>query len=256
VRGEPVFTGVGVALVTLFDDHGEVDAPATAHLAARLADRGVRAVVPAGSTGEAAALSGDERTALVREIRARIPDEVPVIAGTGAASAAQAATLTRAAIDAGADAVLVLSPPRSADPGPYYEAVREAAGDTPVLAYHFPGVSPPGIPVSHLPKLPVDGIKDSSGDADRLLELAVGYERPVYVGSSALLVQAGAIGCAGAILAAANVEPETAAAAFGGDGHAQRHLFEAHRAVSDRFPKGLKEALAERFGVSARSRMG
>ncbi|MGH9136635.1 MAG: dihydrodipicolinate synthase family protein, partial [Acidimicrobiales bacterium] len=53
----PPFTGVGVALVTLFDDDGHVDAPATADLAARIVDTGVSAVVVAGTTGEAAALT-------------------------------------------------------------------------------------------------------------------------------------------------------------------------------------------------------
>ena len=47
---EPLFTGVGVALATLFDDHGEVDAKATADFAATLVDLGIRAVVVAGST--------------------------------------------------------------------------------------------------------------------------------------------------------------------------------------------------------------
>jgi 4-hydroxy-tetrahydrodipicolinate synthase len=80
------FEGVGVALVTLFDDRGELDAPASADLAVRLVEAGVRAVVVAGSTGEAAALSADERSALLDAVRAAVPPSsgVPVIAGTGA----------------------------------------------------------------------------------------------------------------------------------------------------------------------------
>ena len=57
----PVFTGVGVALVTLFRDDGEVDAAATAEHAAQLVDLGIKAVVVAGSTGEAASLSLEDR---------------------------------------------------------------------------------------------------------------------------------------------------------------------------------------------------
>ncbi|HEU0172486.1 MAG TPA: dihydrodipicolinate synthase family protein, partial [Acidimicrobiales bacterium] len=57
---DPPFTGVGVALVTLFDPTGELDAEATARHAGHLVDRGVRAVLVAGSTGEAAALDPDE----------------------------------------------------------------------------------------------------------------------------------------------------------------------------------------------------
>ena len=74
-----------------------------------------------------------------------------MVAGTGAPSARQASVLTRDARDAGADAVLALCPPRNNDPRPYYDAVAEAAGDLPSLAYHFPQTSPPGIPVDALP---------------------------------------------------------------------------------------------------------
>ncbi|MDQ3979569.1 MAG: dihydrodipicolinate synthase family protein, partial [Actinomycetota bacterium] len=140
------FTGVGVALVTLFDDDGDLDAAATAEHAARLVELGVRAVVVAGSTGEAASLSPEERVELLAAVRAALHPSagVPVIAGTGAPSARQAVALTAAACEHGADAVLALSPPGAADPGPYYDAVAKAAGATPVLAYHWPALSPPG----------------------------------------------------------------------------------------------------------------
>src|SRR2546421_10267011 len=91
----PVFAGVGVALVTLFDDQGELDAPACAALAAQLVDLGVRAVVVAGTTGEAAALQPAERIALLDAMRPDVPPSVPAIPGTGAPSARQAAALPR-----------------------------------------------------------------------------------------------------------------------------------------------------------------
>jgi dihydrodipicolinate synthase/N-acetylneuraminate lyase len=249
------FTGVGVALVTLFDDDGGLDAKATAAHAARLVDMGVRAVVVAGTTGEAAALSVRERDALLAEVRAAVT-AVPVVAGTGAAWGRDAAELTVRARDGGADAVLVLSPPRTPDPRPYYETVAAAAGDLPVLAYHFPAVSPPGIAVEHLAGLPVAGAKDSSGDPDRLLAELEGYDGALYVGSSAVLSLAGPLGCAGAILGLANVEPEGCAAAFAGDAAAQRGLAAAHLAAGRDFPRGLKERVAERFGTSRVARLG
>src|SRR5947207_12111912 len=106
-----VFTGVGVALVTLFTDRGDLDAGATAALAAQLVDLGVQAVVVAGSTGEAASLDAGERAVLLAVVRSEIGGRVPLIAGTGAPSARQAAAFTAQAAGAGADAVLVLSPP-------------------------------------------------------------------------------------------------------------------------------------------------
>jgi 4-hydroxy-tetrahydrodipicolinate synthase len=253
---EPLFTGVGVALATLFDDDGEVDAKATAGLAATLVDLGVRGVVVAGSTGEAAALTAGERVALLTETRRAVPAGVPVIAGTGGASARQAAALTRDAREAGADAVLALCPPRNNDPRPYYDAVAEAAGGLPALAYHFPQTAPPGIPVEALPDLPVQGMKDSSGDPERLLSELEVFDRPLYVGAAMLVLLAGSLGIAGAILAVANADPEHAIAAFAGDPAAQRALLGAHRRVKARFPFGLKDAIADRFATSRATRLG
>ncbi len=251
----PPFTGVGVALVTFFDDNGEVDVAATAAHAGHLVDRGVAAVIVAGSTGEAATLSPDERVALLTAIREVTADRASLVAGTGAPSARQAVALTRDAVDAGADAVLTLSPPGNPDPAVYYEEVADAARSTPVLGYHFPAVSAPGLEVDELADLPIAGVKDSSGDADRLLATLETFDRPVYTGSSALLALAGPVGCAGAILALANLEPERCAAAFAGDGDAQRALAPVHAAASADFPRGLKALLADRWGTSPVSRL-
>jgi 4-hydroxy-tetrahydrodipicolinate synthase len=251
----PVFSGVGVALATLFDEDGEIDVPATAAHAGHLVDRGIQGVLVSGSTGEAAALTAEERVLLLEGVRDALPDHIPVLAGTGAPSARQAAALTLSASEHGADAVLVLSPPRVADPSAYYDIVVRSAGDLPVLAYHFPRASEPGISLEVLPKLPVAGIKDSSGDPDRLL-VELDWGRPVYTGSSAILSFAGPLGCAGAILSLANVEPEGCIAAFTGDAAAQRRLTAAHQASRVDFPRGLKEMMAARFGTSPVCRMG
>jgi 4-hydroxy-tetrahydrodipicolinate synthase len=252
----PLFAGVGVALVTLFDDEGEVDAKATAEHAATLVELGIRAVVVAGSTGEAATLTDAERVALLAEVRRAVPAGTAVLAGTGAPSRRQAVALTRAAVDHGADGLLVLSPPGSVDLRGYYQAVAAAAGGLPVLAYHYPKSSQPGIPVEALPELPVQGMKDSSGDPERLLaELAV-FRGWLYIGSAPLVLQAGALGCVGVILALANVEAERCVAAFAGDADAQLALTKAHRAAGRDFPHGLKALIAERFGTSRTARLG
>jgi 4-hydroxy-tetrahydrodipicolinate synthase len=290
---EPLFTGVGVALATQFDEAGEVDAKATAAHAAALVDLGIRSVVVAGSTGEAAALTAAERVALLTEVRRAVPAAVPVIAGTGGPSARQAAALTRDARDAEADAVLALCPPRTNDPRRYYEAVAEAAGDLPALAYHFPQTAPPGIPLDALADLPVQGLKDSSADPERLLAELEVFPHPLWVGAATLLLMAGSLATAGsrgaagsegapapagaarsagaagsagvsagsgavagAILAVANVDPEHAIAAFAGDPDAQRALFAAHKRVRTAFPHGLKDAIADRFGTSRVTRLG
>jgi 4-hydroxy-tetrahydrodipicolinate synthase len=254
-RPTSIFSGVGVALVTLFDDEGEIDAPATADHAARLVDAGVAAILVAGTTGEASALDADERSDLLIAVASAVDGRVPVLAGTGAPSARQAMLLSKRAEADGADALLVLSPPNTTDPRPYYERVATAV-DIPVLAYHYPRASAPGVPVDILRQLPVAGIKDSSGDAERLIleaeEIAVG----LYTGHPALVHLAGAIGCAGAILALANVDPEGCIRAWNGDGDCQRELINGHRAQALAGIAGLKRTLCALHGTSPVTRMG
>ncbi len=247
-----LFTGVGVALLTLLAADGGVDAAATASLAADLERRGMQAILACGTTGEPATLSDAERASVIAAVRAAVT--APVVAGTGAATPEAAAALTEAAIAAGADAILAWPPPGSADLDGYYAAVAAAASGRPVLAYHFPKVSAPGVPVEALSRLPVIGQKDSSGDPNRMLEELTRYAGATYTGSSALLTLAGLSGAAGAILAAANVEPELCVEAFAGDGKAQRELADVHLAGRAGGPPALKAILAQRHGLSAVSR--
>ncbi len=247
------FTGIGVALVTLFDDTRAVDEQGTADLAARLVDDGVRAVLVAGSTGEAHTLEDDERRRLLDAVRARL-DGVPLLAGTGGSWAGQAVRRTIAARDGGADAALVLSPARVADPRAYFGEVAAAAGDLPLLAYHYPGVSAPGIPVELLPELPVVGAKDSSGDPERLLAELSTWDGHLYPGAATLLSFAGPLGCPGAILALANAAPKECAAAFSGDAEAQLALTADHLTSVRAFPAGIKGLVAARYGTSAVAR--
>lgn len=250
-----LFNGVGVALVTIFADDRSVDLAATAALAADLTGRGIRGVLACGTTGEAATLTDAERTSVIAAVRAAAPADVPVLAGTGAAAAQRAAELTAAACAAGADAILAWPPPGSADLPGYYAAIRAAAGDHPVLAYHIPWISAPGVPVDALASLPIEGVKDSSGSADRLLDEISRYRGATYVGSSALLALAGPMGSAGAILALANVEPERCRRAFAGDAAAQLALAGLHLAVRAGGPAALKQILAADRGTSAAVRV-
>jgi 4-hydroxy-tetrahydrodipicolinate synthase len=251
----PPFTGVGVALVTLFDRDGALDAAATARHARNLMERGVRGVVVAGSTGEASALDTDERSRLLTAVRDAVGPDVPVIAGTGAPSARQAVELSRRAAGDGADALLVLSPPGADDPRPYYDAVSRAV-DVPVLGYHYPTISAPGIAVDLLCELPVAGLKDSTGDPARLAVELDQMGDGVYTGSAAILLQARAMGCSGAILALANVDPDGCIRAWDGDGACQRELVNGHRPGALAGIAGLKRALSGLYGTSIVMRLG
>jgi len=253
---DPLWTGVAVALVTLFDDDGAVDERATAEHAARLAGEGVRAVLVGGSTGEADTLTDAELAGLTAAVRTALPASVPVVTGASGAWRGSAAARIEAAAGAGADAVLVAPPRRPGDLHAYYEAAARAAGSAPVLAYHFPGTAGGEVPVPALPDLPIAGLKDSTGSAERLLQELAVWDRAVYVGSSALVLMAGAVGAAGAILAVANSHPAESVAAFAGDPAAQRALLAPHLRSKERFPAGLKSLIAERYGTSTAARLG
>ena len=237
---EPVFEGVGVALVSLFDGDDRLLVSETVEHAASLVERGVAAVAVAGTTGEPWRLEDEDRVALVEACRASLSEDVAVIAGTGHSDPAQARDLTERCSAAGADAVLVLSPADAQTTPTFYEQIAQAAAGISVLAYHFPAFAPPGIGMDELNNLPVAGIKDSSADADRLVIEVDACDYAVYTGSANLLSLAGGVGAAGAIVAMANAEPEKCVKAFGGDLTVQAELASLHLASINGFPQGLK----------------
>ena len=251
---KPVFTGVAVALVTFFDEHGHVDNAASAKHAAHLASRGVPAVVVAGTTGEASHLSMKERLQLFDAVRAAVPADVPVILGTGCLSpGVSVPKLTGMAAAHNASAALVLSPTRG-DVREFYGEVVQAAGPMPVLAYHNPGVAEPGVTMDELRALKVAGIKDSTGDAERMLDMVSWYKGWIYTGVATTAYFSGQIGCTGAILAAANLEPELCAEAWSGNVRAQKDLIHAHKIVAHEGVKGIKQELARKFHTSTACR--
>lgn len=249
----PVFTGVGVALVTFFDDHGHVDTRATASHAVHVVAKGVRAVVVAGTTGEASHLSMKERLTLFDAVREAVPSTTPVILGTGdLPSGVSVPDLTKRASEHGASAALVLSPQRG-DVREFYGEVVAAAGDMPVFAYHWPKQSPPGITMDELKALKVAGLKDSTGDPARLIETLAVFHRPIYTGNAMITAYAGQLGCTGAILAAANLEPARCIDAFAGDVAAQKALLGTHQILAGGIG-AHKQELARRHGTSTTCR--
>jgi 4-hydroxy-tetrahydrodipicolinate synthase len=108
---------------------------------------------------------------------------------------------------------LRFSPPGSEGLVYYYRAVGAAAGECPVLAYHFPTMSAPGTPIEVLSELPVAGLKHSSADPHRLITEVSGWDGRVFVGSTRTLELARSLGATGAILGIANGEPDLCVAA-------------------------------------------
>ena len=130
------------ATVTPFNADGSVNLDGYQELCAFLVDNGSDGVVVNGTTGEASTLSEDERVALIRAALEAIGDRATVVAGTGTNSTAHSIELTEQAQEAGAHAVLVVTPYYNKPPqrgiAAHFQAVA-AATDLPVIAYNIPG---------------------------------------------------------------------------------------------------------------------
>jgi 4-hydroxy-tetrahydrodipicolinate synthase len=162
------------ATVTPFDADGNVDYDRYRELCAFLVDNGSDGVVVNGTTGEAATLSEEERVGLIQAALEGIGDRATVVAGTGTNSTAQSIVLTEQAHEAGAHAVLVVTPYYNKPPQrgivEHFKAVA-AATDRPVMAYNIPGrvvVNVEPATMTELAKISnVKAVKQSNADLEQ-----------------------------------------------------------------------------------------
>jgi len=141
------FSGVFPAMVTPFTDDNRIDTESLREDAQRLEKAGVDGLVPVGSTGESATLSHAEHVEVIEAVVDAVED-VPVIAGTGSNNTAEALDLSQQAAEAGADALLLISPYyNKPEPEGMYEHYRQIADavDLPQIVYNVPSRTPPGL---------------------------------------------------------------------------------------------------------------
>ncbi len=210
-----MFTGAMTALVTPFRDR-EVDRRALEALVEAQIAGGINALVPCGSTGEAATLTHEEHLAVVRAVVRAARGRLPVIAGTGSNSTAEAIRLTRGAEEAGADAALLISPyyNKPTQDGIYrhYAAVADATG-LPLILYNIPGRTGSNITpdtIARLARLPnIAGVKEASGNLAQVLEIIdeSGADFGIYSGDDILTLPIMAAGGHGVIAVGANLMP-------------------------------------------------
>jgi 4-hydroxy-tetrahydrodipicolinate synthase len=225
-----MITGSIVAMVTPMREDGAVDHEALAKLVDRTVDAGTAAIVSVGTTGESATLTVSEHTDVIRTTVQVVAGRVPVIAGTGANSTAEAIHLTEAAEQAGADAALLVTPYYNKPPqeGLYqhFKAVAEAV-ELPQILYNVPartGCDMLPSTVERLAGVPnIVGLKEALGTLDRTRELvALGLEDfALYSGDDATARESILAGFHGTISVTANAAPELmarmCAAAVAGD---------------------------------------
>lgn len=217
---KPIFTGACTALVTPFLD-GKVNYPMMEQLLKRQIDAGIKAVVIAGTTGESPTLSDEEKITLFKRCKDYVGDRCMIIAGTGSNDTAHSIKLSVAAQEAGADALLVVSPYyNKATPNGivmHYLSVCNAVS-LPVIVYNVPGRTGLDIPVSVYQRLSlipnIAGVKEASSDITKIIKIrnACGADFPVWSGNDDQIVSVMALGGKGVISVLANVKPEETAA--------------------------------------------
>ena len=216
-----MFGGLMPAMVTPFDERGEVDLGATEAVIERFIEAGVSGISPLGSTGEASHLTADERKRFAEEIVRIVGGRVPLVVGVGATGTRETVELARHAEEVGTDAVLVVSPFywKVGEEGlfQHFATVAESV-DIPVVVYNLPMLTGIDLSPSLIGRLAgeypnVVGIKDTVTEYNHLVGVLqeVKPARPdfsVLCGWEDLILPSLLAGADGSICAFANVAPE------------------------------------------------
>jgi 4-hydroxy-tetrahydrodipicolinate synthase len=211
-----LFEGCATAIVTPFDDGGEVDEEGLRDLVDFQEAGGVDAIVPCGTTGESATLSFEEHLKVI-EIVLDQTRRAKVIAGAGSNSTKEAVELSKAAEDMGADYLLSITPYYN-KPTPrglidHFRMVAESV-DIPVIVYNVPGrtgVNMAPQTVLELTAVPgIAGIKEASCDIIQVMEIIAGAPEgfSVISGEDSMTFPMMAVGAKGVISVASNLVPD------------------------------------------------
>jgi 4-hydroxy-tetrahydrodipicolinate synthase len=210
--------GTFTALVTPFTPDGEaVDFAALDALVEAQIAGGVSGLVPCGTTGESPTLTDDEQVAVIKRVVAASAKRVPVMAGTGTFSTKKTIAASRAAVAAGADAVMVVMPYYNK---PSQDGMREhvlavaRAVSCPIVLYNIPGRSVVDLGADTTERIceiatNVVGVKDATGNVLRCQELKrrMGDRLTVLSGDDALTLAMMSVGASGVISVTSNVLP-------------------------------------------------
>lgn len=216
----PSFAGSVTALITPFTEDGRVDEGAFRRLVERQIAEGTHGLVPCGTTGESPTLSHEEHMRVVELCIEVAAGRVPVMAGAGSNSTAEAVMLTSHAKEAGADAALIVTPyynkPTQEGMYRHFMAILETV-DLPLFIYNIPGRSVVDMSLETMGRLNahpnIVGVKDATADLGRPLRtrLALGPDFIQLSGEDATIVPFLAQGGHGCISVTANIAPRLCA---------------------------------------------
>lgn len=210
------FGRVVTAMITPFTKEGAVDYKGAIDLANHLDDKGSDSLVIAGTTGESPTLSHTEQQELFWNIRKNT--KLPIIAGTGSNSTAEAISLSKYVTkNSLADALLIVSPYYNKPPQEgieqYYRDIAEQVPDMPIVMYDIPGRTGRGVHIDTIRRLAksvpnIVGLKDAAGDPEATKLLIQDPDMPddfvVYSGDDSLNLALASRGAVGAISVASH----------------------------------------------------
>ncbi len=226
-----IFTGSGVAIVTPFQENGDVDYGKFAELVEFQVKNGTDAIIVCGTTGEASTLTHEEHLDVIKFCVEKVAGRVPVVAGTGSNCTQTAVYLSKEAEKAGADAVLLVTPyyNKATQKGLYghFKTIADSIR-IPVILYNVPGRTGCNILPETVVKLCTEvenivGVKEASGNISQVAKLMALADGKVdlYSGNDDQIVPLLSLGGKGVISVLSNVAPkethEICAKFFAGD---------------------------------------
>jgi 4-hydroxy-tetrahydrodipicolinate synthase len=211
----PYFGRLLTAMVTPFNADGSVNYEKAADLAEWLINNGSDGLVVAGSTGEAATMSAEEKLELFRVVVNRINKRVPVIAGTGSNNTADSIKMTKMAEAMGVDGVLIVGPyynkPTQEGFYQHFAAVAQSTA-LPIIVYNVPGRTASNIAPATVARLAEDfenivAIKEAAGNVAQVAELytVLPEDFTIYSGDDGLILPFMSVGATGLISVLSNI---------------------------------------------------
>lgn len=202
------------AMVTPFDQNGDIDFNAARNLVNYLIENGTDGIVVAGTTGESPTLTTEEKVELFKFVVEMVDGRVPVIAGTGSNNTRASISLSKKAEEAGVDGLMLVVPyynkPSQEGLYQHFKAIAESTS-LPVMLYNIPGRSAVNMSVETIVRLSkinnITAIKEASGNLDSMADIIeqTSSDFALYSGDDGLTLPVLAIGGAGIVSVASHI---------------------------------------------------
>ncbi|TRM12450.1 4-hydroxy-tetrahydrodipicolinate synthase [Lentibacillus cibarius] len=208
------FGRILTAMVTPFDEHGQIDLDKTDQLIEHLLDNGSDGLVAGGTTGESPTLTKEEKITFFRHVVKTVNNRVPVIAGTGSNDTAASIALTKEVETLGVDGIMLVAPYyNKPNPEGLYQHFAAIARETtlPVMLYNIPGRSVVKMDADTIIRLSemenIVSVKEASGDLDQVSKIIerTADDFSVYSGEDSISLPMMSVGADGVVSVASHI---------------------------------------------------